>query len=137
MAHFLEELKKGLTPNPDILCNQKIKFKSFFEKALSLGADYVATGHYCRTKEAQLYKGLDANKDQSYFLSQINPRVLSKVLFPLGELKKSQVREIAHKNNLLVAKKKDSTGICFIGKRKFSKFVAEYLQAKPGDFKSS
>ena len=114
-------------------CNKRLLEEVIFY-GISLGADFVATGHYCRTKDGQLFKGLDENKDQSYFLSQINPLVLKKVLFPLGELKKSEVRKIAEKHKLLVAKKKDSTGICFIGKRNFPDFVAQYLKVRPGKF---
>ena len=135
--HFLQEHKKGRTPNPDVLCNQKIKFKVFLEYALSLGADKIATGHYARiTKndgDYQLRTGLDDNKDQSYFLYLLNQAQLSKSLFPLGEISKTKVREIATENDLITADKKDSTGICFIGERNFSEFLQTYLPKQQGD----
>jgi tRNA-specific 2-thiouridylase len=134
--HFLKEYKAGRTPNPDILCNREIKFKAFLEYALSLGADFIATGHYTRTKahngRAQLLRGLDQNKDQSYFLHAVGHEQLAKTLFPVGELEKTVVREIAEKYDLATAKKKDSTGICFIGERRFSDFLKQYLPAQPG-----
>lgn len=133
-SHFLEELKAGFTPNPDILCNREIKFKRFFEKALSLGADYLATGHYCQTHKGSLLKGYDTTKDQSYFLYAIQSQVLQKVLFPIGHLKKSAVRAIAREYRLPTAEKKDSTGICFIGKRDFKEFISQYLAYQPGNF---
>jgi tRNA-specific 2-thiouridylase len=135
-SHFLEELKAGFTPNPDILCNREIKFKCFFEKALSLGADYLATGHYCQTNEGKLYKGADPNKDQSYFLYTLQEKTLNKVLFPIGHLEKSEVRAIAHQHHLATAAKKDSTGICFIGKRDFKEFLSHYLAFQPGNFET-
>ncbi|MES2345165.1 MAG: tRNA 2-thiouridine(34) synthase MnmA [Chlamydiota bacterium] len=135
-SHFLEELKAGFTPNPDILCNREIKFKYFFEKALSLGAGYLATGHYCQTDNGLLYKGLDNNKDQSYFLYTLQKKTLHQVLFPIGHLEKSEVRALAHKHNLATAAKKDSTGICFIGKRDFKEFVSHYLAFQPGNFET-
>src|SRR5579872_7253290 len=117
---FLKDFEEGLTPNPDILCNREIKFKVFLDKALELGADYLATGHYCRRDgEGRLLKGLDPEKDQSYFLSAVKQDALKRVLFPVGELRKGQVRDIARKAGLSVSEKKDSTGICFIGKRDF------------------
>jgi tRNA-uridine 2-sulfurtransferase len=131
---FLSHFKQGLTPNPDILCNREIKFKVFFEKALSLGADYIATGHYCQTDGKVLLKGHDSNKDQSYFLSAIKGEVLDKVLFPIGHLEKSQVRDIAKENNLSVCDKKDSTGICFVGEKNFRLFLQQYIPKAPGDF---
>ncbi|HIG89165.1 tRNA 2-thiouridine(34) synthase MnmA [Candidatus Thioglobus sp.] len=135
--HFLQEHKKGRTPNPDVLCNQKIKFKVFLEHALSLGADKIATGHYSRIDEKDkmynLKTGLDDTKDQSYFLYLLNQQQLSKSLFPLGNITKSKVREIATKHNLITADKKDSTGICFIGERNFSEFLQTYLPKKQGD----
>ncbi len=125
-TYFMEELKLGRTPNPDVLCNTEIKFKAFIEFALSLDADYVATGHYARINrnngEVTLLRGKDTKKDQTYFLSQLTQKHLSKVLFPLGDLTKSQVREIAHELELFTANKKDSTGICFIGERNFKTF---------------
>lgn len=133
---FLIEHKKGRTPNPDVLCNQKIKFKYFLEYALNLGADKIATGHYARIKKNSKYHlltGIDTNKDQSYFLHLLNQQQLAKSIFPLGELKKSEVREIAKKYNLINAKKKDSTGICFIGEKNFQKFLNKYINDKPGN----
>jgi len=134
--HFLEEYKAGRTPNPDILCNREIKFKAFLEYALTLGADKIATGHYTRIRmndgRAQLLRGLDNNKDQSYFLHAVGYEQLAKTLFPVGELEKPVVREIAEKYELATAKKKDSTGICFIGERRFADFLKQYLPAQPG-----
>jgi tRNA-specific 2-thiouridylase len=135
--HFLKEHKKGRTPNPDVLCNQQIKFKVFLDYAISLGADKIATGHYARiVKDSGTYKlkaGLDLNKDQSYFLYLLGQKQLSKSLFPLGDITKTKVREIAKEYNLITADKKDSTGICFIGERNFSEFLEKYLPKKQGD----
>ncbi|SMN10877.1 tRNA-specific 2-thiouridylase MnmA [uncultured Candidatus Thioglobus sp.] len=135
--HFLKEHKKGRTPNPDVLCNQKIKFKAFLDYALNLGADKIATGHYARITENngvfQLKTGLDDGKDQSYFLHLLNQYQLSKSLFPLGEINKNEVRKIATKNDFITADKKDSTGICFIGERNFSEFLETYLPKQQGD----
>lgn len=133
-ARCLEEYAKGHTPNPDIWCNQEIKFKLFFEKALRLGADYLATGHYCQKIEGKLCRGFDDSKDQSYFLYTMQKSVLDRVLFPIGHLPKSEVRKIAHEAGLATATKKDSTGICFIGKRDFRPFLARYLPPKKGKF---
>lgn len=133
---FLKEYKRGRTPNPDILCNKEIKFKVFYDMAMKLGADYLATGHYCQTNGTNLLKGYDPNKDQSYFLHAINQKVLDKVLFPLGALLKPQVREIATTFNLATKAKKDSTGICFIGERDFREFLKNYIAAKPGPFRT-
>mgnify|MGYP005989977923 CR=1 FL=1 len=138
--HFLEEYKAGRTPNPDILCNKEIKFKAFLEYALELGADYIATGHYVRRKQVdvdgvattQMQKGLDDNKDQSYFLHQVGEKELEKTLFPVGELLKPAVRELAEQHDLITFNKKDSTGICFIGERRFKDFLQQYLPAQPG-----
>ncbi len=135
--HFLEEYKAGRTPNPDILCNKEIKFKAFLEYAAEdLGADYIATGHYVRRRDingtTQLLRGLDSNKDQSYFLYTLSHDQVAQSLFPVGELEKPEVRRIAEQLGLITAKKKDSTGICFIGERKFRDFLARYLPAKPG-----
>ena len=123
----------------DILCNSEIKFKYFLKEALKLDADYIAMGHYARVEhspEVLLKKGIDYNKDQSYFLCQLNKEQLSKSLFPIGELTKAEVREIALKHNLKIAKKKDSTGVCFIGERDFKLFLENYLPAKPGKMKT-
>ena len=135
--HFLEEYKAGRTPNPDILCNKEIKFKAFLEYAAEdLGADYIATGHYVRRRDingtTQLLRGLDSNKDQSYFLYTLSHDQVAQSLFPVGELEKPEVRRIAEQLGVITAKKKDSTGICFIGERKFRDFLARYLPAKPG-----
>ena len=134
--HFLKEYKEGRTPNPDILCNREIKFKVFLDYAEMLGANYIATGHYVRRGnhkgQATLLKGLDNNKDQSYFLHAVNEDAISKSLFPVGELDKSEVRKIAEDNGFITSKKKDSTGICFIGERRFSDFLKQYLPAQPG-----
>ncbi len=136
-ASFLQNLKAGLTPNPDILCNREIKFDAFLDKALRLGADFLATGHYARLdEEKRLLKGLDPDKDQSYFLHAVKQHSLKKVLFPVGHLLKKEVRNLARKHNLPTAEKKDSTGICFIGKRDFKPFVSQYLGYKAGDFQT-
>ena len=132
-TYFLDELKKGRTPNPDIMCNKYIKFDMFLKEAEKLGADYVATGHYARLKDGKLLRGLDDNKDQTYFLSQVPKKKLKKILFPIGELKKDEVRKIALEYDLITAKKKDSTGICFIGERNFKEFLSNYLPNIPGD----
>lgn len=139
--HFLSEFRAGRTPNPDVLCNKEIKFKVFLEYATqTLGADFIATGHYARKRfvdgKYQLTKGLDANKDQTYFLYLLNQRQLAPALFPIGELEKSKVREIAEQAGLITHNKKDSTGICFIGERKFKQFLNEYLPAKPGNIEN-
>lgn len=135
--NFLEEHKKGRTPNPDVLCNQKIKFKAFLDYAIYLGADKIATGHYARitnnNNSYQLKAGLDDNKDQSYFLYLLGQKQLSKSLFPLGDITKEEVRSIARENSLITANKKDSTGICFIGERNFSEFLEKYLPKKQGN----
>lgn len=136
--HFLAEYGAGRTPNPDILCNKEVKFKAFLDYALTLGADFIATGHYARrgfekNGKACLLRGLDSNKDQSYFLHAVSGEKIAKTLFPVGELEKPVVRAIAEKYELITAKKKDSTGICFIGERKFKDFLQTYLPAKQGD----
>jgi len=139
-TQFIEDFKKGLTPNPDILCNREIKFKVFLQKALELGGHFLATGHYCQniaTAEGfSLVKGIDATKDQTYFLYTINRSILKKVLFPIGNLQKIEVREIARRHQLATFDKKDSTGICFIGKRDFRPFLSQYIQAQPGTFET-
>ena len=132
-TYFLDELKKGRTPNPDIMCNKYIKFDMFAKEAKKLGADYIATGHYARIENGKLLKAVDENKDQTYFLSQVSKEQLNNVLFPIGDMVKPEVRKIALENDLLTAKKKDSTGICFIGERNFSNFLKNYLPNTPGD----
>ena len=131
-TYFLDELKKGRTPNPDIMCNKYIKFDLFIKEAKKLGADYIATGHYARIENGNLLRGIDDNKDQTYFLSQLTKEQLQNVLFPVGDLKKEEVRKIALEYDLITAKKKDSTGICFIGERNFKEFLKNYLPSKPG-----
>lgn len=136
-AHFLSELKAGRTPNPDVLCNREIKFKAFVEHARDLGAQAIATGHYARRRDnpdgsASLLKGKDPNKDQSYFLYALTQDQLRLALFPLGEMLKPAVRELAEQAGLAVARKKDSTGICFIGERNYDRFIDQYLRAEPG-----
>ncbi|MDE7182508.1 MAG: tRNA 2-thiouridine(34) synthase MnmA [Clostridia bacterium] len=136
-SYFLAEYKAGRTPNPDVLCNREIKFGPFREYAKSFGADYIATGHYCGIEHTadgrhKLLKAADANKDQTYFLNQVREEQLANVLFPLSDLPKPEVRKIAEEYNLATAKKKDSTGICFIGERNFRKFLQTYLPAQSG-----
>jgi len=139
--YMFDEYEKGRTPNPDILCNREIKFDVFMDIALDLGADFVATGHYCRKEEEiiddkpiyKLLAGKDSNKDQSYFLCQLSQHQLSKALFPIGELTKPAVREIAKKANLITAEKKDSQGLCFIGKVRLPEFLQQKLQSKEGE----
>ena len=137
---FLTELKQGLTPNPDILCNREIKFKTFLERARELGGDFLATGHYCRKRliddEWCLLKGLDPTKDQSYFVYTLDAAKLNQTLFPVGDLPKSEVRRLAREAGLPTATKKDSTGICFIGKRNFKEFVSQYLPYHPGEMQT-
>ncbi|WP_394217892.1 tRNA 2-thiouridine(34) synthase MnmA [Halobacillus trueperi] len=139
-TYFLDEYKKGRTPNPDVMCNKEIKFKAFMDHAMSLGADYLATGHYAQVRENdgtyEMLRGVDHNKDQTYFLNQLSQEVLSKVMFPLGHLEKKEVRRIAEEHGLATAKKKDSTGICFIGERNFKEFLSEYLPAQPGNMET-
>lgn len=138
--HFLEEYKAGRTPNPDILCNREIKFKAFLDYTKVLGADYIATGHYVRRRDitttsgehTQLLRGLDGNKDQSYFLHAVAGSEIAQTLFPVGELEKPEVRRIAEEFDLITHNKKDSTGICFIGERRFKDFLQQYLPAQPG-----
>ncbi len=139
-TYFLDEYKKGRTPNPDVMCNREIKFGEFLDKALELDADYIATGHYARVDytdgEYRLLRGVDNNKDQTYFLNVLNQYQLSKAMFPIGELTKPELREIALKHGLATAKKKDSTGICFIGERDFRDFLRKFLPAQPGEIKT-
>ena len=142
-AEFLSEYQAGRTPNPDILCNAEIKFKAFLDHAMRLGAEKIATGHYARvhhnpvTRLHELLKGLDPSKDQSYFLHRLNQAQLSKTLFPIGELHKTQVRQIAQDIGLPNAKKKDSTGICFIGERPFRDFLNRYIASEPGPIRDT
>ena len=131
-TYFLDELKKGRTPNPDVMCNKYIKFDLFVKEAKKLGADYIATGHYAKVIDGQLYKASDKNKDQSYFLAYVNKDVFKDVIFPLQDLTKPEIRKIASDKGLVTAKKKDSTGICFIGERNFTKFLENYLPNIPG-----
>lgn len=135
--YFLEEYRNGRTPNPDVMCNKEVKFKAFLDYAMQLGADYVAMGHYAQVYRDEqgvvhLLRGADSNKDQTYFLSQLSQAQLQKSLFPLGHLQKKEVRAIAEEAGLATAKKKDSTGVCFIGERNFNEFLANYLPNKPG-----
>ena len=135
--YFLDEYEKGRTPNPDVLCNREIKFGPFLDHAKELGADYIATGHYAKVErkdgKTHLKKALDINKDQTYFLNQLSQKQLEMVLFPLGDMCKPKVREIAEKYGLSTAEKKDSTGICFIGERRFREFLKNYIPCKKGD----
>ena len=139
-TYFLDEYKAGRTPNPDVMCNKEIKFKAFLEHAMNLGADFLATGHYAqavRTEEGvKMLRGVDNNKDQTYFLNQLTQEMLDKVMFPLGHLDKSEVRKIAEEAGLATAKKKDSTGICFIGERNFKEFLGNYLPAQKGEMQT-
>lgn len=140
-AYFLEEYRKNRTPNPDILCNKEIKFKTFLDKAVELGADFIAMGHYARVihdgDKHYLLRGVDGNKDQTYFLSQLTSKQLAKALFPIGHMEKPLVREVAREYDLVVANKKDSTGVCFIGERNFKEFLMNYIPANPGDIIST
>ena len=137
---FLTEYSAGRTPNPDILCNREIKFKAFLDHARDLGADFIATGHYVRSDERdgihRLLRGIDENKDQSYFLYTIGQHQLAQTLFPVGELTKPEVRAVAEKAGLRVHDKKDSTGICFIGERNFKEFLGEFIEADPGEIRT-
>lgn len=132
-TYFLDELKKGRTPNPDIMCNKYIKFDLFIKEAKKLGCDAIATGHYARKEGKYLLRGIDSNKDQTYFLSQLNEKQLENVLFPVGDLNKEEVRKIANEIGLSTASKKDSTGICFIGERNFKEFLKNYMPNIKGD----
>jgi tRNA-specific 2-thiouridylase len=136
-SQFLEGFKQGHTPNPDILCNREIKFKAMFEKALELGGDFLATGHYCQTNpSSDLLRGIDPGKDQSYFLYTLKSSILEKVLFPVGHLLKNEVRALARKAGISTSEKKDSTGICFIGERNFKQFLSKYIAITPGNFET-
>lgn len=140
--YFLDEYKAGRTPNPDVMCNKEIKFKAFLEYAIELGADYVATGHYARVERDEdgivhMLRGVDNNKDQTYFLSQLSQAQLAKTLFPLGGMQKQEVRKIAEEAGLATAKKKDSTGVCFIGEKNFKEFLSNYLPAQKGNMVTS
>lgn len=135
--YFLREYRAGRTPNPDVMCNKEVKFEAFLDYAMDLGADYIAMGHYAQVErdsngQVRLLRGHDNNKDQTYFLNQLNQDQLTRALFPIGHLDKSQVREIAEEAGLATAKKKDSTGICFIGERDFNEFLSSYLPNQPG-----
>jgi tRNA-specific 2-thiouridylase len=139
--YFLDEYKKGRTPNPDVVCNQEIKFKAFLDYALkAVEADYLATGHYARTDRSdgtcRLLRGIDSNKDQTYFLCMLKQEQLSRVLFPIGGLEKPEVREMAKKAGLETADRKDSTGICFIGERNFKQFLSDFMPAQPGEIRT-
>jgi len=131
-THFLREIKLGYTPNPDILCNREIKFNALLKRAKALGADLLATGHYCQTEGGALLKGGDAGKDQSYFLYTMKKQLLKQVMFPIGHMQKKHVREIAKEAKLPIFSKRDSTGICFIGKRNFRQFLQRYIPIEKG-----
>ena len=139
-AHFISEYKSGRTPNPDVLCNREIKFKTFLDEAQALGADKIATGHYAQVQERDgqfyLLRGFDQNKDQSYFLHQLGQKQLAATLFPIGHLPKTEVRELAKTASFGTAEKKDSTGICFIGERDFREFLGQYIPAQSGEIRS-
>ncbi|MDX1455656.1 MAG: tRNA 2-thiouridine(34) synthase MnmA [Gammaproteobacteria bacterium] len=139
-AYFLEEYEAGRTPNPDVLCNSEIKFKAFLDYALRLGADWIATGHYARVEhgenESRLLKAADQGKDQTYFLHAVPQAAMRKTLFPLGELQKDEVRDLAARHGFVNHDKKDSTGICFIGERDFREFLKKYLPVKPGPMRT-
>lgn len=130
--YFIDEYKNGRTPNPDILCNKEIKFKCFLNKAMEMGFDYIAMGHYARSEGDMLLRGVDQNKDQSYFLCQLNHEQIAKTIFPIGDMCKAEVRKIAKEYDLSIATKKDSTGVCFIGERNFKEFLKNYIPAKKG-----
>ena len=140
-SYFLDEYRRGRTPNPDVLCNREIKFKAFLDFAMKIGADHLATGHFCNLGEDAdgkklLLRGADGNKDQSYFLYMLGQKPLSKAMFPVGNLTKVQVREIAMEAGLINSKKKDSTGVCFIGERSFKPFLKQFLPAQPGEMQT-
>ncbi|KTC74374.1 tRNA-specific 2-thiouridylase MnmA [Legionella birminghamensis] len=139
-THFLHEYESGRTPNPDVLCNKEIKFKAFLDHALGMGADFIATGHYAKIKHESpfpaLLKAKDREKDQTYFLHAVEPSALSKTLFPVGDYHKAEIRQMAKETGLITHDKKDSTGICFIGEKKFKSFLNEFILAKPGAIKT-
>jgi len=139
-AYFLDEYRRGRTPNPDVMCNREIKFGEFLQKGLDLGAEFIATGHYAQVEKRDgvyvLLRGNDPGKDQTYFLHALNQYQLSKAMFPIGHMPKPQVREIAAAAGLATAKKKDSTGVCFIGERNFKEFLSSYLPAQPGEIRT-
>lgn len=136
-SHFLREYELGRTPNPDVLCNREIKFDAFLQHALALGADFIATGHYARVRSGGLYKAKDRDKDQTYFLHAVAPSALGRTLFPIGDYLKADIRVMAENLGLVTHNKKDSTGICFIGERRFKTFLNEFILAKPGDIKNT
>ncbi|WP_131781677.1 tRNA 2-thiouridine(34) synthase MnmA [Legionella gresilensis] len=136
-AHFLQEYEAGRTPNPDVLCNKEIKFKAFLNHALTLGADFIATGHYAKIEDGNLFKAKDRDKDQTYFLNAVDKEALAKTLFPVGDYLKSEIRAFASNLNLVTSQKKDSTGICFIGEKQFKSFLNEFILAQPGKIMSS
>ncbi|MBP6962238.1 tRNA 2-thiouridine(34) synthase MnmA [Candidatus Saccharibacteria bacterium] len=133
VGYMLDGFKAGITPNPDIMCNQEIKFKLFFDTAVEQGADFIATGHYAQTKDGKLLKAVDDNKDQTYFLYRVSEEALIKTLFPIGHLTKPEVRKIAEENNLVTATKKESMGICFVGKVGIKEFLSQYVETEPGE----
>ena len=133
VQYMIDEYKLGRTPNPDIMCNQEVKFKLFLETALEQGADMIATGHYARTKNGKLLQAVDTNKDQTYFLYRVDEAALEKTLFPLGEFTKPEVRKMAEARGLFTAAKKDSQGICFVGQIGIREFLSQYVETKPGD----
>lgn len=140
-SYFLSEYEKGRTPNPDVLCNKEIKFKAFLNHALSLGADFIATGHYAKVRSENgvgaLFKAKDRNKDQTYFLHAVDAAALAKTLFPIGDFQKTEIRALAKELGLVTQDKKDSTGICFIGEKRFKHFLQEFILARPGDIQNS
>jgi len=133
VEYMVSGYKRGITPNPDVMCNHEIKFGLFFKKAMQLGADFVATGHYARTKAGKLFSGVDKNKDQSYFLWMLSKKELDRTIFPVGELEKSEVRKIAQKFNLENADKKDSQGVCFLGEIKLPEFLGKFIEMREGE----
>ncbi|MBR5938938.1 tRNA 2-thiouridine(34) synthase MnmA [Candidatus Saccharibacteria bacterium] len=135
VEYMLEEFKKGNTPNPDVMCNQEIKFKLFYEKAMERGADFIATGHYARTDKDTLLRAVDENKDQTYFLYRISKEAISKTIFPIGEMKKLEVKKLAEEKGLHNAYKKESMGVCFVGEVGMKDFLKEYIEVCPGEIR--